>query len=155
MAYLSKEAYERKQAYADRRMRENREIETLTEEQHDVLSWLCSIRHKIHSMNTEHLFCSQSSDYDNWRYIDTFYYDNEIMTELNSVNLPKWEWNFDSSSVTTDADEDINIDEVWNDAIYEISGIIERWNESIEDYLRKIDEQYGTSYCPTGRSRIF
>lgn len=27
-------------------------------------------------------------------------------------------------------------------------------NEQIEDYLRSIDEQHGTSYCPTGAQRV-
>lgn len=156
MAYLSKEAYERKQAYADKRMRENKKVETLTEEQHETLAWICSIRHEIHSGNMErHLFCSQSADYEKWEYIDTVVYDNPIHTAIYESKLPEWDWHFNCLDVVTDADEDIDISEVYDSAIYEIADIIDRWNTSIENYLRAIDKKYGTDYCPTGKSRIF
>jgi hypothetical protein len=51
MAKFNKEAYERKNRWAECRMEENSRIETLTPEQHETLVWLCWLRHKIHTVN--------------------------------------------------------------------------------------------------------
>ena len=49
MAQLNKDAYYGKMIYAGKKMAKNKEIETLTEEQHDALSQMCSARHELHT----------------------------------------------------------------------------------------------------------
>ena len=63
MAYYSKDVYERKAAYAARRMEENAQVPTLTDEQHDTLAYLCYIRHWIHSTDRMRLFNEESNEY--------------------------------------------------------------------------------------------
>lgn len=53
MAYLNKDAYFGKQMYAERKMAENAEIDTLTEEQHEVLAELRRGKIKIKSSHRE------------------------------------------------------------------------------------------------------
>ena len=76
-------------------------------------------------------------------------------------------------ALPSDESDYINIDTI--DLLYEIEDVPEydeerqEWyddnysrimlelselNEQIEEYLRTIDEQHGTSYCPTGEQRI-
>jgi hypothetical protein len=164
MAYLDKEVYERKAAYAERKMRKNAEVETLTEEQHEALSDICRIRHMMHSNMACGLYYTNSSDYNNWDYIDTACCENNLIKEIiDNAQLPEWDWKFDMSDVTMDYDlslSDFDDDEneynaAADKAISAISRIIERWNSSIESYLKKIDEEHGTEYCPNGSSRIF
>ncbi len=177
MAFLTKEQYEARQRYADRKMAKNAEIKTLTEEQHDALSEICSIRHRVHSSNAASaLFNTESSDYDRfWDYICG----DEIKEFIEDNNLPKWEWRGCDPcdyGCNTDLDWDCldlpneddfenreeyekKVDEISDNArekyLDELYDLVERWNDSIEAYLREIDEQCGTEYCPTGSNRLY
>lgn len=147
--------YEAKQRYAENKHRQNAEIESLTEEQHETLAWLCSVRHNLHTTDIRAWF---KTDFD-WDILDRI---NETLTE---ANLPAIEF-ADYSDVTTEDDwyyildeddraeyEDINewIDEV----IHEVSNAKEAINNQIESYLRQIDKEHGTEYCPTGHARLY
>jgi len=162
MAFLTKEQYEGKQRAAERRMTENAKKETLTEEQHDALSWLCMIRHEMHG-HQEAFFHEESSDHTKfWNYIDT-----DINERLTKAGLSKIEFEYDElDDYNTDGfvisdldDEDIDDDDEREEriaeALEEIIHLAETFNTTIEDYLREIDEEHGTSYCPTGISRLF
>lgn len=48
---LGSDKYENKARYVDCVMSDNAKITTLTDDQHDVLRWLCAIRHEIHSLD--------------------------------------------------------------------------------------------------------
>ena len=146
MAYLDKEAYERKNEYAAKRMIKNSMIETLTPEQHEVLANVCQMRHRMHT-HQDALFISGSSDHTLfWSWID--YKINEMLSE---VGLP--EMKFYDAYVT---DLTYEIDELTYDEGYEIMiEYAEKVNDTIENYLRKIDEKHETEYCPTGNGRIF
>lgn len=166
MAFLNKDIYERKQAYAERKMRENRGIEnSLTETQKTALEEICRIRHEVHSdphaasamFNT-----SMSESEDVWRCIDTSY-ENTIKDLISEADLPEWTWEYDSLDGMTDFDWDEDDDDLTEeyadfDSFAEhwvclYADIINKWNESIEQYLTEIDKANGTSYCPTGLSR--
>ena len=145
MAYISKEGYERKKEFAARRMEENRQINTLTAEQHEVLAWLCEVRHEVHS-NWNSMFLSESPHAVLWERLD------DINNRLSAVNLPnKLRWNADA---------------IDNDATYQISGLtyeaaheemcdfLNRVNNDIESFLLSIDKKHKTAYCPLGATRI-
>lgn len=170
MSYLTKEIYERKAAYAKRRNKENMMIDTLTESQHYAIQEICAIRHDIHSMDCGKLLNPESSDYDNWKYIDTENYDNKLLEIISKNDLPEFSWSYDSIDVPTlyDLSEeameygdsgtpeyDEKFDGLLCDHVIEVSDVIEKWNKSIESWLQGIDDTYGTSYCPTGLSRRF
>lgn len=158
MAYLSKEQYERRNENAWERMAENAENKALSEEQHEALAFMCQIRHEIHCLDVESLFNSESSDFDKWKYVDTCNFDNEICLKIKESKLPKWNWFCDSSTVDSDSTvyecyPEEEREKTRETAIEEISSIKEKFNSSCEEYLRMIDNKYGTSYCPTGALR--
>ncbi len=149
---LKKEKYERKREWAANRMEKNKEITTLTEEQHDILSDLASFRHELH-INQFALYNSEHSQNPKFnKYIDTI---NDKLKEakLPSISLIKIE---DIPS-TEDRYNGIidNTDEAENKNRNEALRIAEEINSNIEKYLRAIDEKHGTDYAPSGASRIF
>lgn len=149
--------YERKNEWAANRMEQNKNIDTLTEQQHDALAWLCSIRHTIHT-NQKSMFISNSVDFDLWKYIDGVD-DNTIKEKLESVGLPN-NLSWDALFVPSDYDYNMrfNEDKSWYndyDAAYEIHiDFLEKVNTDIENYLRNIDKEHGTNYAPSGHTRL-
>jgi len=161
MAKLDKNAYYGKMIYAGKKMAENKEIETLTEEQHDALSQMCSARHELHT-NMDRTTKGSESDYLG-RIIEA----NRALEE--SALLP-------IGGIPTDTADYIDIDSIreledlgeapsrddedewqeWYDAEYSrIYDELSELNEKIEKYLEQIDAEHGTHYAPTGASRIF
>lgn len=183
MGDSKKEMYERKAAYAERRMRENAENENLTEEQHDVLAWLCSVRHNFHC-NYSDLFNSEG-DHDFFDPFDNSCGECEVNQKLEEVGLPKIPFNYDTADIPNEDDYYYVLDDeekedwekkaeewnrehpsqifhdgfsIWkeNSGSYdEFSDIMDGINNAVEDYLIGIDKKYGTTYCPSGMSRIF
>jgi len=162
MAYLSKEAYEGKRRAAERRMMVNAEVESLSLEQHDALSWLCTIRHEIHG-NKEAFFHEESRFHLMfWGYIET-----DINEKLAEAGLPKIKFEYDViDDYNTDGlvleelrgegiEDDDEIDLRIADAMFKIVFLAESFNGTIESYLREIDDEHGTNYCPAGKQRIF
>ena len=178
MANLKKEAYERKKLYAEKRNRENSTVETLTEEQHNTLAWLCEIRHNIH-VSGDAMFNTESSEYSYWDYLDMNGERGEINNALGEVELPLIEWNglgedtpnsSDYTYVLTEEDriewenkaEAANLPyggyTLWIEEGEEYQYFLEdkeKINDIIEKYLRNIDRQHGTNYCPTGLTRLY
>ena len=176
-AYFDKEVYERKNAWAAKHQVQNARITTLTPEQHEVLSRLCSLRHDLHSMSEDKIFNDDSQESKEfWGYVDTFNYDPPALTTmLTEVGLPPLDWeaditDYDTSDFFNDyeviaddgtvypADLDIDDDLYWEKrsvCVWRLGELKEQFNRAIENYLRKIDDKQGTEYAPTGKSRIF
>ncbi len=153
MAVLSKQQYERRNENAAIRMEQNAKAQTLNTGQHEALSWLCKVRHDIHT-NQKAIFCVESGDHSKLsRYIDS-----EIKEKLREVGLKNsLSWNMldvpDDHFYDKPEDEGgFNLD---YDTAYETCiRFLEKVNTDIEKYLRSIDEIHGTSYCPTGLTRL-
>lgn len=153
MAYLDKEAYEAKKRYANRVHKENKEnCKTLTEEQHDALSELCSIRHEVHCNKKAFFHCEDSNYKIYWDYIDDGCNGSTINKMLLNVGLPAINFGIDPLDYDCDYDFDECNDE-YQDALYEVLNMAEKFNRTIEIYLEKIDETHKTKYAPTGGSR--
>ena len=58
---MKREMERRNESAAWHHARMKEECQTLTEEQHDVLSWLCEIRHDLHSENRDSIWSNNSS----------------------------------------------------------------------------------------------
>lgn len=144
MARKSKEQYQHQTENAHKRNFEQKEIATLTEEQHEALAQVCSIRHELHT-NQKSLFCSESSKYSTL----LNYLDGGIKEILNSAKLKNsLSWNIvDLPSDYDCEDSDKGLSEVFS--------FVEKVNSEIENYLREIDKTHGTNYCPTGALRNF
>ena len=176
MGYLTKEAYEGKEEWARKRMEKNKEITTLTEEQHDALAEICRLRHKGHCAEEKVLFCSQYPEHTFfWSLIDTENETNPIKELIKENNLPEWNWKCDGVDYPTDFDiyeiKEVSVDgkdyeitdEMSDEEKYRIEeecllclgNLQYEWNRSIEKYLRKIDEEHGTNYCPSGATRVW
>ena len=161
--YIHSDKWTAKQNYVEKVMRENAEVETLTEDQHWALQELARIRHEIHT-SWEEMWNCESSEYKKlWDYIE---YDiDEMLTE---AELPTIEFNYDPSDVPTSADFEIFLTEEeqeeydndswkWREesgAFDEFADFLSEVNNKIEDYLRNIDKEYGTHYAPTGFARL-
>lgn len=148
--FYDKEVYERKRAYAQRMRDKDREDAIgLTYEQCDVLEWLCTVRHEIHT-NQEDVFYSESSNNEKFlRWIDS-----EINEKLKDVGLSTIKFSHDAEDFPDDYTWELDYDD-YEKAYYDCIDMVEDINKDIEHYLAKIDEEHNTHYCPTRASRIF
>lgn len=127
----------------------NREMcNTLREEQHEVLEWLCLVRQKIY-WNEEDLFFTESSNFNefsSWIMIG-------ISERLFDAELPPLVFSFDPLEWPDDTWRSYNecTDEAWEklfDVLRDESHeYAKRFDADVELYLASIDEQYDTEYC--------
>lgn len=177
-----KEIYERKMKYAQNKMRANSKIETLTDEQHEVLAKLCHIRHKLH--------CSHDKiwigDFEALEPLNNINGPSRIDELLKEAHLPALNLGVDLSTLPQENDYYELLDEEekeeWEKkaeafntenpgAFFHYSGCslwqaesgvynefideMNMINDNIEKYLSSIDEKHGTKYCPSGYSRLY
>ena len=125
----------------------------LTEEQCDVLDWLCTVRHEMHS-NQEDMFYAESSN--NEKFLK--WIESEINETLQKVNLPKINLpdviDCPDNFIYYEMKDEYGWEDI-DDARNECIDFMKEVNTKIEEYLAKIDEEHNTHYCPTGASRIF
>lgn len=141
----------RRNENAAERMFENSKIQTLSEEQHEALSELCRMRHEIHS-NQESLYISEASEQS--LFSELYQILNEINKLFkNKLILPNPE-DFPSDD---DKYNDIieNTEEAEEENLAEFYKMMNKLNSDIEKYLKNIDKEHKTNYCPTGATRIF
>lgn len=162
MAHLNQNQYDYRRESAAARNSTNEEIAVqngMSEEQAELISKLCAIRHEFHC-NMDSLTKS-SEDHSTFDEIEN------IEDAINESGLPQ----LNVASMLLDADdmngliyeygddvpEDHDSQEFqdWYDDNYSrIHGELEEVNKAIEDYLRVIDKNYHTSFAPTGKLRI-
>ena len=148
-----KQMYEGKSRYVARKYAENKEIgleNGLTEEQIEVLQELCTFRHELHC-NLDVLYYSENGKHN---YFESML-NNDIYEMLEKVNLPYQNMIFSTDDLCDDnvcLDLDYT-DEEKENALQECLEFAGKVNNKIEDYLREIDKQYKTQFCPTGISR--
>lgn len=161
MAYLNQRQYDYRRESAAARNLNNEEIAVehgMSEEQAEIISKLCAIRHEFHC-NIDKIVKSAEND----SMSDIV----EIEKSINESGLPE----LDIVSILLDIDdldgliyeysddvpEDHDSQEFqdWYDDNYaRISSELEGINKNIEKYLSNIDAKYGTSWCPTGALRV-
>lgn len=162
MAHLNQKQYDYRRESAAARNLTNEEIAVqngMSEEQAELISKLCAIRHELHC-NMDSLTKSSENH-------STFDEIENIEDAINESGLPQ----LNVASMLLDADdmngliyeygddvpEDHDSQEFqdWYDDNYSrIHGELEGVNKTIEDYLRVIDKDYYTSFAPTGKLRI-
>ena len=160
MAYLNRKQYDYRRESAAARNLNNEEIAVehgMSEEQAELISKLCAIRHEFHC-NIDNIV--KSADNDSISDIV------EIEKSINESGLPE----LDITSTLYDIDDmngliydygdnvpenhDSQEFKDWYDDNYErIYSELEDVNKNIELYFKKIDRQYGTHWCPTGQLR--
>ena len=139
--------------YVRRKNEMNLEINTLTEKQHEQIRELCEMRHLLHSGD---IFNTESSDYSR---CSNFFFEKIIIEEIGNLDITT---EFEELALGIDlefeyyeieATERKEYDAVYNELKSRHYEQINNINKIIEDFLSNIDEVYGTSYCPTGKSR--
>lgn len=126
-------------------------MKELTIEQHDVIKWLCSTRHNMH--------CHQESFfYGGNNFMQLIYGDKDSINDrLTDCGLPPIKFSIEMDEFYSETDEKTGIlDKVGLTRIESLLitlSAAEQINTDIESYLRDIDYQYNTQYCPTGIKR--
>ena len=164
MAHFDKETYEKKEEWAVSHNKEQSEIAIangMTEEQAAAMEQLCKDRHYLHTHASD-LFISESSDHLTiCKMLDTEYEsESNIHNYLTKAGLSN-NLSFDTISLddnsTYDVDQDFNDDDEREEArikaLENSADFMEKVNDKIEQFMRAIDEKYGTQYCPTGIAR--
>jgi hypothetical protein len=155
MSKITKQAYEAKSRYASRSNSENAEIMEeagASQELIDSILRIVSIRHDLHSGSRSSLFNTESSDFDSkWEQINELqeFVSETVLDEFNSPLDSDW------SMGLVDTDEFESFDDFSQRSIVEISNKIEKLNTLVEKKLQEIDKEFGTSWTPSGASRIF
>ena len=164
MAYLNKEQYAYRHKSAARRAAENEEIAVehgMTEEQAELISDLCALRHELHT-NMDKVTVNDADIRIKPRLV-------KLSSQIVLAGLPK------IPCLPCNEGDYIDIDDI--NELYEcdewpesgtqewqhkydgeytrIYGELEQLNKDVETYLADIDKQYGTSWCPTGSLRVF
>lgn len=173
MSILSRNEYEAKERNAAQKNIRNAETAIangMTEEQAEAVAWMCAKRHWLHTHDGSDLANGEASanseltgficqNY-NGDGDDEFVVCSTILNEqpfmpCEASELPAYEdWDY---VLDDDDKEEYNGDYVaFRDAMDAKAGeMINNINNQIENWLRKVDEKFGTSFCPTGASRIF
>ena len=161
MAYLKKEQYEYRRESAAKRNLSNEEIATqngMSEEQAELISKLCSMRHELHCNIDSYVESNDQLVLRDWNRIEEDMIDAglpalgvyNMMTDIDDIDGLMHDYGEDVP------DSDSDDFQGWYDDNY--NRIAECWsdvNKTIEDYLAEIDKRHGTSWCPTGALRNF
>jgi hypothetical protein len=167
MAKLDKDAYQGKREWAARKMADNAAAGSkngLTEEQASALESLCEARHELHGNRKSAIMCGDN--------VQEIVQCNDELDAAGLPGIPGVPYGYHEDYLDIDnIDEmqelgiDFNGDDVpsSDDPNYEnwlentrsrISGELEELNTRIEHYLAEIDKKYGTSYNPSGATRL-
>lgn len=164
MAYLKKEQYAYRRESAARRAAANEEIAIqngMTEEQAELISELCSLRHELHT-NMDKVTINDSNINIKPQLVELARkIDNSGLPQVPCIPIAEGDY-IDIDDIDelfeTEHWPESGTDEWQNkydDEYQRIYGELEQLNNDIESYLADIDKQYKTSWCPTGALRIF
>ena len=156
---LRQQMFDRRANAAARRANENAAIAEaagLSEEQIEVITEVCSLRHEVHTRMADIAISDSNTPAFN-RLACTFFGMWEGDGRVAEVGLPALkgvnDWEFSSVEMEREVRDltDAERDEVIAAACEWLEG----FNTAVERWLADIDKQYGTHYCPTGAQRIW
>lgn len=158
-AYLTKDIYDRKREFAATQHAKNKEIASLTSDQHDALSNLCAVRHELHT-NMDSMVKSDDSGIKERLILANIQLEETGLPIMNFIPNDISDYiDIDTIDLLYELEEVPENDEEkqqwYDDNYYRIYNELSNLNTKIEKYLKEIDDGYGTEYCPTGLSRNF
>lgn len=164
MAYLNKEQYEYRREAAAARNVKNEKIAVdngMTEQQADLISRLCSLRHELHCSMDDIVKGNDVAEDIRERFASLE--DKMEESGLPEFGVSGWLEDLDDMDglmyyYGEDVPEDHDSDEFkdwYNEEYQRIYNELSNIHDSIEHYLKEIDEKYKTSFCPTGALRNF
>lgn len=167
---MSYNRYEAKANYVKAKNAQNERIESLTQEQHRLIQAICAFRHEVHcniksyfNSGIKHSAKIVTDDFCAELFCDDFLF--ELNAKLKRLELPKFNTSFDfvdcpddswvglDSGIDRDEDEEAWEDE-YNELLDDCYHQFNKFNNDIESWLLAIDDEHGTSYCPTGFARL-
>lgn|SRR5574344_347741 len=168
MAYLNKERYEARQLNAEKRAKENSEKAQdsgMTQEQTQAITNLCRVRHLLHT-NMDNIAKNDNNEIKKEIIRANKLLEESGLSYINSIPLNAEEdyIAIDTMEERTNKDfyddiPDIADEKVFNDwwqnCYHEIYNQLEELNNTIERYIRDIDNIYNTHFAPTGALRIY
>jgi len=160
MAKLTKDQYDRRRENAAQSNIENEKIamkKGMNEHQAELISELCSLRHDMHS--------DKPINNDDNNYKKKLV---ELNIEIKESGIKQMDFipsgdvseyididTIDELYVMGEVPEEDDKREKWRQTEFDrISEELHGLNNNIEEYLREIDNKYGTSFSPTGWQRI-
>lgn len=166
-----KEMFEHKAAYAENKARENIQIATengMSEEQAYAIADICKYRHDIHMTDGKSIYVGNDHISEYISNIETLIADTDLPFIQWSVDAES-DWMLDSdyeygaldSDLVAEAQEEADREgKELSEVLFEYgveynTKTIDAINKDIENWLMTIDEKYGTSFCPTGFSRLY
>lgn len=164
MAYLNKEQYEYRREAAAARNVKNEKIAVdngMTEQQADLISRLCSLRHELHCSMDDIVKGNDVAEDIRERFASLE--DKMEESGLPEFGVSGWLEDLDDmdglmyyygEGVPEDHDSD-EFKEWYNNEYKRVYDELSELHDSIEKYLKEIDEKYKTSFCPTGALRNF
>jgi hypothetical protein len=145
--------------------RKETDMAYLNEEQIALLNELTAFRHEIHT-SVEEIFKSEGTHRLEYEIIDVLICDNALNERIKKA-FGKRAFCYicdyiDKACDVYDNDDYVDAEEK-EDAYLEICeelhsiayGQISRINDEIEAFLRAIDNECGTTFCPTGKTRVY
>lgn len=163
MAYLTEDQYDRRRENAAKRNADNEAIlieAGWSESDAELISKVCSLRHEMHS-NMDAIVKNGSQGSEALRNL------NELNIVLENRGLPVIEDLICEEDMDdmdgliyyygdAPADHESEEFEEWYDKEYQrIYDELSECNESVEHYLKSIDEKYGTHFAPIGAQRLY
>jgi hypothetical protein len=145
--------YEAKMRYVDSKNRANQQNSNLTQEQHEAIQLVCSMRHELHS-NLEDLIISESSNFS--RFSDWLISETESFKAiLDRAGIQNdLQWNPEDLPDDDSIYAELGIYEDYEDFYYQAYEVASDIHNHIENTIRNIDSKYATSYAPTGLARL-
>lgn len=159
MAHFTKDQYQAKNEWAAQRMSSNKEIATLTEDQHETIAAICTLRHEAHTnfeefwnpKGTSKLSCLFPCEWETE--------DCAINNMLSEAKLPSIRWStqrtYSNSPSIEDFCEEIddNMDkdeknEILDDMKNDLQETLNKLDQDVRDYLAYIDSIHNTNYAP-------
>lgn len=123
----------------------------MSEDQVNAIGRLTTDRHNIHVHNSS-VFCSESGDANTIGYLLMESSGESINDYLRSANLAPINWTYNFEDVPDDSTYEL--DELTEDeARIKCDEMMEQFDRDMINYLKKIDNEFGTSFCPSGIGR--
>jgi hypothetical protein len=169
MSYLSEEQYTYRRESAARHLTECAENPNLTENQHATMADICDARHWLHCESGETLYCTEGPDYTKAVALIFTDGDGEVdgvksfqkMIKESKIGYDTGVFNGLSdelNDIPRDCDvcgEDTEGSGSSEESIERFDDILAKVNAEVEKFLRYVDNEYGTDYCPSGANRCF
>lgn len=174
MGKIDNDGYARKREWAAKKMSAQRAITTLTAKQHEALEEVCRIRHDFHCEMYDYFTMEAPEGWEIFERINDSLYDAglETIDFIDYDELPCAEDYFSVVPTKEKEDWEAKADRfnskkqgglmhtgfsLWKEESGEYARFcdgVEMLHNQIENYLYKIDREHGTSYAPTGATRL-